>query len=247
MDPNPANRLGVFLKKARRFAGLSQAALAEASQLPRLRVVRIENGQTTLRLDEAIRVASVLKVPLELLADGSWRPNTDLRGIAFELYHLGIRDLEVSGAQVVGAFRAAEQVVAAAVKGDKPEPRVVEAMPTILARRRLNVPLTVAFADSYDPRVRRRLAWLSDVTLTLSQLSYFPVEVKWESQLAEFVQAGGTPGEPDSLGHPREGRLPPLWSRWHITYAAEMSDFIRRAQEVETAYQTSESMTEPGE
>jgi transcriptional regulator with XRE-family HTH domain len=220
--------------------GISQTALAKTARVARLRIVRAEKGNSILTLDEAMRVAGVLKVPLQRLVDGSWEAGSDLRGIAAELYHLGIRDLEIANAHVPGAFRTHEQIVAAALKGDEPEPRVVEAMPSILARRKLNVPLTVAFADFYDPRVRRRLAWLSDVTLILRNLADFPVEVKWEPQLVEFVRAGGKAVEPDSLGHPGEGSLPRTWEKWKITYAGTLSDFMQRTHEVEAAYQLSD-------
>ena len=89
-------------------------------------------------------------MPMERVTTGRWRPKSDLRGIAFELYQLGIRDLEVAGAFVPGAFRLPEQILVIALQGDQPEPRVVEAVPSILARRRLKVPLTEAFADYYD-------------------------------------------------------------------------------------------------
>jgi hypothetical protein len=210
-------------------------------------VVRAESGRYIINLDEAIRIAEILKIPLEQLSTGRWRPSIDLRGIAFELFHLGIRDLEVSAPHVPGAFRLGEQVVAAALKGDQPEPRVVEAIPFILALRKLNVPLTVAFAESYDSRIRTRLAWLSDITLTLWQLSTFPTEVKREEQLREFVRTGVKLPEPDSLGHPREGALPPLWAKWNINYAGDLKDFEQRVVEVEAAYRRSEIYTEPEE
>jgi DNA-binding XRE family transcriptional regulator len=214
---------------------MSQSALARAARIPRLRVVRAEAGRYTPNLAEAVRIARVLKVPLERFSYGRWRPADDLRGIALELFHLGIRDLEVSGAEVPGAFRPAEQTLAAALKGDRPEPRVVEALPAVMARRPWHVPLALAFADFYDPRIRTRLAWLSDVTLTLRHLSTFPTEVRSEVELGELVRAGKPAAEPDCLGHPREGPSPLLWARWNITYAGDLADFTRRAAEVEAA------------
>jgi hypothetical protein len=198
-------------------------------------------------LDEAVRIAGVLRVPLESLATGRWKPGTDLRGIAFELFHLGIQDLEVSAPRVPGAFRPGEQIVAAAVKGDRPEPRLVEALPLVLARRKLNVPLTLAFGDAYDTRVRTRLAWLSDITLTLGQLSTFPAEIKHESQLREFVQAGVRPSAPDSLGHPGGKNPSPVWKRWNVTYAGDLSTFLRRVSDAQSASHDSPGTTEPEE
>ena len=57
-------RLGAHLRKARLAARLTQTALARAAKLPRLRVVRAETGRYTLDLDEATRVAKVLRIPL---------------------------------------------------------------------------------------------------------------------------------------------------------------------------------------
>jgi transcriptional regulator with XRE-family HTH domain len=127
MEPKNNGRLGDHLRKARLAARLNQAALARAAKLPRLRVVRAESGRYTLDLDEATRVARVLRVPLLRLTSGRLRPGIDLRWIAFELYELGIRDLDMSGAHVPGAFRSREQVAAAALTGDQPEPRVAPA------------------------------------------------------------------------------------------------------------------------
>jgi transcriptional regulator with XRE-family HTH domain len=247
MDPKNDGRFGAHLRKARLAARLTQTALARAAKIPRLRVVRAETGRYTLDLDEATRVARVLRVPLLRLTSGRLRPGTDLRWLAFELYQLGIRDLEVADAHVPGAFRSREQVVAAALKGDQPEPRVVEALPSILARRKLNVPLTLACADMFDPRVRTRLAWLSDVTLSLSRLSTFPVEVKSETQLLEFTEAAAKPTMADSLGHPQQGRRPRLWEKWKITYAGTLDNFLRRSLEVEEAFQRSETSVESDE
>ena len=181
------------------------------------------------------------------LTSGRWRPGNDLRWLAFELYQLGIRDLDVSDAQVPGAFRSREQVTAAALQGDQPEPRIIEGMPSILARRKLNVPLTLAFADMFDPRVRARLAWLSDITLTLSRLSTFPIEVRSEAQLVEFTHAAAKPTEADSLGRPHQGKQPRLWEKWKITYAGRVNDFLRRSLEVDEAFQRSEASAESDE
>jgi transcriptional regulator with XRE-family HTH domain len=247
MGPKNDGRLGAHLRKARLAARLSQAALARAAKLPRLRVVRAEAGRYILDLGEATRVATVLKVPLLRLTSGRWRPGNDLRWLALELHHLGIRDLDVANAQVPGAFRSREHVAAAALQGDQPEPRIVEAMPSILARRKLNVPLTLAFADLFDARIRTRLAWLSDITLTFSRLSTFPIEVRSEAQLVEFTQAAPRPTTPDSLGHPHQGKSPRLWEKWKITYAGTLDDFLRRSLEVEEAFQRSDSPAESDE
>lgn len=200
----------------------------------RLQIVRIEAGQVVPRLDEAIRLAEVLKVPLEWLVSRRWSMRTDLQGIAIELYHLGIRDLEVADPEVPGAFRLPEEILALALSGDRPEPRVVEALPFVLARRSFQAALTHAFAAMYDRRVSTRLAWLSDITLALSQLSTAPlaIESRARAHLLAFVNMGVPATEPDSLGHPTVGKLSPIWRRWNITYAGTLQDFLRRTVDV---------------
>jgi transcriptional regulator with XRE-family HTH domain len=243
----PAYSFGANLRNARLGAGLSQSQLAKAARVPRHRLIRVEQDNSVLNLAEATQIATVLKMPLQRLATGLWGSGSDLGSIAFELYHLGIRDLEVSAPRVPGAFRVAEQVVALALRGDQPEPRVIEAIPFVLARKKLQVSLTIAFAARYDQRIRTRLAWLSDITITLAKLSRFPIQIMNPEQLRRFVQRGVRPSHPDSLGHPCENKSPPIWERWNITYAGDMSDFMRRILAVEYAYRNSIHSLDSGE
>jgi putative transcriptional regulator len=244
--------IGSHLKEARTAAGLTQTQLARISGIPRQKIVRIEGGHTVPSITTTVRLASALKVPLEALVNGRLYPARSLRGIAFELYHLGIRDLVVSDAIVPGSFRRPEQIVVLALKGDRPDPRVVEAIPFVLARRRMNVPITLAFSKLLDPRVVTRLAWLSDIVLTLSKRSDFPLEIISEKQLSGFVRAAEDsserparkPTEPDSLGHPVERNREPVWRRWNITYAATLREFLERAT---TLYELSQDERPPRE
>ena len=173
---------------------------------------------------------------------------TDLQGIAIELYHLGIRDLAVANPQVAAAFRLAEEVLVLALSGDCPEPRVVEAVPFLLARRSFRASVAYAFADVHDQRVKTRLGWLSDVTLALSRLSTMPVTVNARSRvdLSAFIKFGAKATESDSLGHPSHGVLSPIWRRWNITYAGTLQDFQRRTVEVDLAVQTARMTMEEG-
>jgi transcriptional regulator with XRE-family HTH domain len=232
--PMETNAFGAYLRDARLQSGMTQRRLASAARVQRAHIVRIEAGKRVPHLDEALRLAAALKVSLQRLARGTQRPASDACGIAFELFRLGIWDLEVSGARVPGAFRRPEQVVAAALQGDRPEPRIVEAMPAVLARNRFDVGLLIAFARHYDSRVRRRLAWLSDVTRTLGELGCLPGEIKSEVQLTRLARTKKA-DEPDSLGHPGDGQLPPIWRRWKITYAGRLDTFKARMQELAAA------------
>ena len=232
--------LGRNLELARRAAGLTQAGLAATAKLNRVQVVRMEAGQTVPRLDEAVRLAEALQVPLEWLIAGRWTPTNDLRGIALELYRLGIRDLVVSDSQVPGSFRHDEEVLVLAVCGDRPEPRVVEAIPFLLARRDFHGPLAAAFADVHDPRARARLAWLSEIALAFSRSSKMPLAIEsTPACLHSLIALGEKGAKPDSLGHPRTGPSPPIWRRWNITYAGTVDDFLRRTMEVAEAFRSS--------
>jgi transcriptional regulator with XRE-family HTH domain len=241
VEENELRHFGTILKRVRKTAGFSQAQLAKTARVPRLRIVRAESGVAPLKLNEAVQVAAALKIPLERLVSGRWKPHTDLRGIAAELFQLGIRDLEIASPRVPGAFRCNEETLVLALKGDRPEPRVIEAIPFILCLNRFNVPLTIAFARFHDIRVRTRLAWLSEIALTISRSSSFPMEIASETQLDAFVERGKKAKEPDSLGHPREGKLPPQWARWNVTYAGTLTDFIQRTTEVNLAFRRSTS------
>jgi transcriptional regulator with XRE-family HTH domain len=236
--------IGTCLESARKSAGLTQIALAKAAQINRVQIVRMEAGLTVPRLDEAVRLAEVLKVPLSWLTS-SWKfPRPDLRGIAIELHHLGIKDLEVSDSQVPGSFRHGEEVLVIAVGGDRPEPRVVEAIPFLLARHKFRAPLAAAFAKYHDRRARGRVAWLSEITLALSQMNTMPLSIKSEAHLRALVGQGVKAPEPDSLGHPGDGKYPPIWRRWNITYAGTMKDFLRRTDEVHKAFAPSRTKVE---
>ena len=135
-----------------------------------------------------------------------------------------------------GAFRRPEQIVPLALRGDNPDPRVVEAIPFVLARQPLVVPLTLAFADFYDSRIRARLAWLSKITLVLEQSNRFPIAIESERQLSAFIRRATKPDKPDSLGHPSRQKPPPIWARWNITYAGTLDDFYKRTIEVAKSF-----------
>ena len=246
-----SNVVGRNLESARKSSGLTQFALAKAVGINRVQVVRMEAGRTIPRLNEAVRLAAVLKVPLEWLTAGHCTPTNDLRGIALELYRLGIRDLEVSDPRVPGTFRHKEELLVLAVAGDRPEPRVVEAIPYLLLRRHFLARLVAAFADVYDRRVCERLAWLSEIAFALNQLSTMPLlpfgstpegHRSRPSYLQVLIRQAKKAPEPDSLGHPSKGHLPPIWRRWNITYAGTMDDFLRRTIECHTAFDATRTM-----
>ena len=90
-------------------------------------------GQRRPTLDQFLRIAKTLDCSIQKLIGGSDRPGIELRDIAIELRHLGLADLCVKEPVVLGAFRRAEELIALAVAGHEPEPRVLEAIPAVLA------------------------------------------------------------------------------------------------------------------
>ena len=224
--------IGANIKAARSSARFSQAALARRSGVSRTQIVKMEAGQTVPPLDEAMRIADVLRVPIQQLLTGKDSPPSDLKGIAHELYQLGIHDLVVSDAVVPGAFRRAEQIIAIALRGDRPEVRILEAMPYVLSRQRIHVKLALAFAELYDPRIRTRLAWLSDVALALSRLGSLSLTPEIESSLERITRVVKKPKNPDGLGNPGEGPHSPVWKRWNVSYSGDMASFKDRVKKL---------------
>jgi transcriptional regulator with XRE-family HTH domain len=232
MDKTLARNVGTHLKQARRNAKLTQLVLARRAGVNRTSLAKIELGQSALTIEDLTRLATALHVPVQQFLTGNPRPALDLKGIAFELYQLGVRDYVVEGAAVPGAFRRPEEVVVLALRGDRPEARLIDAMPFVLATRPLNAGLALAYANHHDRRVQGRLAWLSDVTLALARKSTFPVALRKQGGLERLVKKVKKADEPDSLGHPGSARTGPLWRRWNITYGGTMDDFLRRAREL---------------
>lgn len=246
-----AKLFGHRLEAARKSAGLTQAALARTTDIHRLQIVRMEAGSALPRLDETLRLAESLHVPLEYFTDGRFAPTHDLRGIALELYRLGVRDLVVANPRVPGTFRSKEELLVLAVSGDRPEPRVIEAVPYLLLRRHFLTPLVTAFADMFDRRAHGRLAWLSEIALGLNQLSTMPLLPFGSSPtggrstpaaLVGLIEAGRKSPAPDSLGHPGTGNLSPIWRRWNVTYAGRLDDFLRRTLEVHAAFEATRNV-----
>jgi len=218
--------------KERLNAALSLSALERQSGVDRVKISKMETGVYSPGWEEVLQLAQALRVPLQRFLTGETQPSVSLKGIATELYRLGVRDFAVEGAEVPGAFRRPEQVIAVALRGDRPEPRLIDALPLVLATQKLNAGLALAFAGLHGRRVRVRLAWLCDVTLLLGQLNTFPVQVQAPEELEKITSRVKKPAEPDDLGHPGSRRATPLWRRWNITYGGTMDDFLTRARDL---------------
>jgi hypothetical protein len=160
-----------------------------------------------------------------------------LREIAVELRHLGVLDLWVKGVVVPCAFRRAEELIALVVSGEEPGPRLVEAIPAVLAWNEIDPILLQAYGLTGHPRTCRRLAWLADVALAIDRQGGFPGGCRTGS-LARFTRmiASLSPEMEvwDSLGRPMsKPPTSPLWKRWRINYDAALDEFAERARHLD--------------
>jgi transcriptional regulator with XRE-family HTH domain len=237
MPPNP-NKLadlvaiGRCLAAARHQKGWTQAELARRARLQRQHIVFFETGKRIPGLRQLLAIAGALDLPLQRFLTGNDRPGQEVRDIAIELRHLGLVDLWVEKPVVPGAFRAPEEVVALALAGERPEARIVEGLPAVLAWNRWNPLLLRAHARSAGPKIVHRLAWLAEVALTLERLGGFPGGCAGKTTLEAFVRKVPKPAHDgwDDLGSP--GREPPssaVWKRWKISYGADLTAFRERA------------------
>jgi hypothetical protein len=178
-------------------------------------------------------LAQALHVPLEWFVTGKDRPGTALPDIAAELWHLGIVDLIVPQARVPGTYRPAEEVLALTVGTERPDPRVIEALPAVLAWNRWRPGVLEAFARVTHPKALTRLAWLTEITFLLDRTGGFPGGLIGADGLADFLAKVDRPHEPDDLGQPGELTLyHRAWKYWRITCAVEMSAFKERAEQL---------------
>lgn len=222
-----------YLQAARVQRGLTQKELATRCGFQHSTLSRLETGHREVTLEEAARLAEALRVPLEWFLTGKERPGNSLAELAAELRHLGLMDLLVPHARVPGAFRPNEEVVALAVGAEAPDPRVIEALPALLAWNRWRPSLLVAFAQATHPKALTRLGWLAEITLLIERTSGFPGGVAGANDLTEFLLRVERPHEPDDLGKP--GTKSPdhrVWKYWQIKYPADLKTFQKRAEDL---------------
>jgi transcriptional regulator with XRE-family HTH domain len=235
-SPFPAElkNLGGRLSKARMRQGLTQRELAARAGVSQPRVSGIEKGEMLPTLPQLIRLARALVVPVQWFLNGSVISGREVPDFALQLQWLGVVDLFVPDAVVPGAFRPTEQVLALAVSGNQPNPRIIEAIPAVLAWNRWSPSRLRAYSRPRASRASIRLAWLADVALTIHQTTGFPGGCPQRKSLESFIGSlskAKLPLAKDDLGRPgEENALPPVSKRWMISYAAPLSAFIERAK-----------------
>jgi transcriptional regulator with XRE-family HTH domain len=236
-EPIELRDLGSHLSGARLGRGLSQAELAARCGLSQAQISYFELGQRRPTLDQLLRIARALDSSIEGLLAGSDRPGVERRHLAVELRALGIVDLWIKDAVVPGAFRRAEELIPMAIAGEEPDPRILEAIPAVLAWNAVAPILLRAYGLSTRPRTTRRLAWLADIALAIDRRGGFPGGCRRRplERFVRIVRAAATGAEDwDDLGRPMD-RPPtsPIWKRWKIRYDADLGRFEQRARELE--------------
>ena len=225
--------LAESLARARQEQGFTQTELAARCGLSQAQISYFEVGQRQPTLDQLLQIARVLGSSVQRLLTGADRPGTELKDLALELRSLGLRDLWVKSPTVPGAFRRPEEVISLAVAGDEADPRILEAVPALLAWNELSPSLLRAYGLRTRPLTTRRLAWLADVALAIDRRGGFPGGCL-RDQLVRFskiVSGRDRRTFPwDSLGRPM-AKTPssPIWKRWKICHDSDLESFRQRA------------------
>jgi transcriptional regulator with XRE-family HTH domain len=238
--------LGKNLAKARAARGWTQALLADRAGLKRTHLVFFENGKRVPLLDQLIRLAKALEVPLQWFLSGTEHPGGEIRDIVLELRRLGLIDLWFDEPSVPGAFRHREEVIALAVTGEEPEARIIEGLPAILAWNQWRIPLLRGFLRGQV--AARRIAWLADIALGIHRANGFPGGCVSAKHLTRLVKTVTPPNAEswDSLGRSSEGPpRSPIWKRWRVSYPATLDLFRKRAESLVELHQA-ERIALPG-
>jgi transcriptional regulator with XRE-family HTH domain len=214
--------------------GLTQQELATRAGVSQPRVSGIEKGEMLPTLPQLIRLARALAVPVQWFLNGSVISGQEVPDLALQLQWLGVVDLLVSDAVVPGAFRPTEQVLTLAISGTQPNPRIIEAIPAVMAWNRWSASRLREYSRPQTSRECIRLAWLADVALTINRTMGFPGGCPQRKNLESFVgplSKANLRLRNDDLGRPgEESTLPPVSKRWMIGYDAPLAAFAERAQ-----------------
>ncbi len=247
LDLPELQNFGDNLLRARLDRGFSQGRLARECKLGQAQISLFEGGRRLPSLDQFLRLAHALDIPLQRLTGGSDQPGVELKDLAVELRLLGAVDIWVLDAAVPGAARRSEEVIALAVSGRSPDPRVVETIPSLLSWNVINSTILRAYGSV--TKTTHRLAWLADIALTIDRQKGFPGGCR-RGPLERFLKAVKLPTENagwDDLGRPSgDQSTSPVWKRWKVSYGATIDDFKRRATELASLREAHKPLPRPG-
>jgi transcriptional regulator with XRE-family HTH domain len=235
LDMPELRGLGRRLRRLRRERGMSQGRLAGACGVSQAQISLFESGRRLPSLEQLLGIARALDTPLEELFHDDGRAASGLGRLAVELRRLGAWDLWVSDAVVPAAARRPEEVIALAVSGPRPDPRVVATLPALLSWNEIDASMLKIHGRM--TRTTYRLAWLADVALAVDRRTSFPGGCR-RASLARFLKRTPLPREDspcDDLGMPSPSPLPslsPIWRRWKISAGMTLEDFAGRAREL---------------
>jgi transcriptional regulator with XRE-family HTH domain len=233
---------GNNLTTARLNIGFTQGQLAQATGLHQSVISAIENGKRLPTIPQWLQLAGVLNVSLQWFLTGTNTVGFELPDLAPHLAQLGIADLHIENKRVPGAFRHDAETIVLALSGYAPSPRILEAIPAVLAWNPISPIHLLTFADLYDRRILYRLAWLADIALTLNQGRAFPGGCVNLWSLEHLVREVPRPTDEDSLGFASsESERPPVTLRWKIGYPAPLAAFRERAERLH-ALRTAKSL-----
>jgi transcriptional regulator with XRE-family HTH domain len=228
--------LGRNLARARRQKGLTQRGLADLCQLRQGEISAFESGRRQPTLAQITELARHLTIPLQWFVTGTLQPvSTALSDMALELRACGVLDHQVPSVRVPGAFRPFEQLVTHVLQGDVINPKLIEAIPYLLATNPWKSRLLLAFGQaSLDVRVIPRIGWIADVTRALHKIGNLPEAQSCRAPLATVIKRTAKAPKPDSLGHPATdwAVVPAVYKRWNITYSGSLDSFKQRIDQL---------------
>lgn len=238
-----ANTIGKYIRRARTERGFSQDALATGSDLTQTHIYHFETGRRLPSIDQLLTIARVLKLPLQYFLRGEEQLNPSPTDIAFQFKSLGIVDLAIESSTAPVAFPPNEAIISQFLADEKPDARILEALPAVLAWNKWSIPLLRAHArtDGGD-RILRRLGWLADIVLYVHSDFGFPGGTKSIRELQALrrglSKANLVPpsAEWDDLGRPSPSEpTSAIWRRWKINCDLQLLDFMARADRLKGA------------
>lgn len=160
----------------------------ESAGLRQRDISLMEKGHWQPSLRILTNIARHLDVPIQFFINGSTQPENHLHQLTLELRHLGIIDLDISQAIVPGAFREREEVLALSLAGERPDTRVIEALPYVMLKQPWQIDLIVGFGRKHDRRAVYRAAWLAEIALVLQERLQFPCSSRTVKSLNKLIK-----------------------------------------------------------